>query len=378
MAMKIFAFNTVRAPYRVDLYNLLGEKASLTAFFEQEHDPARSRDWYSNDFHSFEMKHAKKWHRSLKYPKFDVLSRVKKKETDLVYMSEWSSVTALLLLAKCMVCRIPYVISMDGYLEKTGKKASPMKQCIKNTIARHAMATIGTGESTARYARSIGFSKNRIFTVGFTTVKDAELMPQPLTAPEKTALKQALGLDPDVHYVLSVGQLVDRKGYDLLLQSWAQLPCRDNWKLLIIGDGNKKAELQERIRSAGLSDVEILPGVDKKTLFQYYRCADLFALSTREDIWGLVINEAMATALPVLTTKQCVAGVELVEAGVNGYLYDCEDTAQCAAYMQQIMEDEPLREQMGRNNLSKMKEFTVEREADKIYEILTDLVTHRK
>ncbi len=375
--MKIFAFNTVRAPYRVDLYNLLGKKAELTVFFEQEHDPVRNPEWYATDYHGFSMKHAKKWHKSLRYPKFDVLAAVKKKDADLVYMSEWSSVTALLLITKCIVGRIPYVISMDGYLEWPGKRVSPVKRFVKKVIARHAMATIGTGESTARYAQSIGFSKDRIFTVGFTTVKDAELMRGPLSVEQKAALKEAMSLDPDAHYVLSVGQLVDRKGYDLLIQSWVQLPCRENWKLLIVGDGIKKDELHDHIRTAGLSDVIILPGVDKKTLFRYYQCADIFALSTREDIWGLVINEAMAAALPVLTTKQCVAGVELVETGVNGFLYDCDDTAQCAACMRQLIEDGALRERMGKNNLGKMKNFTVEREADKIFEILTDLLAHK-
>ena len=375
--MKLFAFNTVRAPYRVDLYNLLGDKACLTVFFEQEHDPARNRDWYSNDFRGFEMKHAKNWHRSLKYPKWDVLRWVKEKGTDLVYMSEWSSVTALLLIAKCIICRIPYVISMDGYLERPGRRGNPVKRFVKKVIAHYAMAAIGTGTATARYARSIGFTEDSVFTVGFTTVKDAELIRQPPSTKEKATLKKLMSLDPDVHYVLSVGQLVDRKGHDLLIQAWTQIPNRENWKLLIIGDGNKKDELQDHIRAEGISDVIILPGVDKRTLFRYYWCADIFALSTREDIWGLVINEAMAAALPVLTTEQCVAGVELVDHGVNGYLYNCEDTAHCAEYLYQLMGDEHLREWMGKNNLSKMKDFTVEREADKIYEVLSNLIARK-
>ena len=376
--MRIFAFNTVRAPYRVDLYNLLGQKAELTAFFEQEHDPVRNPEWYATDYRGFTMKHARKWHKSLRYPKLDVLTAVKKKDTDLVYMSEWSSITALLLIAKCIVGRIPYVISMDGYLEDPGKRKSTLKEVIKRTIARYALATIGTGESTAHYARSIGFSEDRVFTVGFTTVKDAEIMLQPIGQEDKSVLKEKLGLDPNASYVISVGQLVDRKGYDLLIQSWAQLGVRKHWKLLIIGDGEKRDELLDRIEKTGLNNINVLSGMDKAMLFQYYKCAEFFVLSTREDVWGLVINEAMASALPVLTTQQCVAGVELVEDGINGHLYDCDDVAQCAAYMQLLMENPGLRVQMGQNNLRKMKDFTVEREADRIFEILSNLLSTKE
>ena len=53
--------------------------------------------------------------------------------------------------------------------------------------------------------------------------------------------------------------------------------------------------------------------------------ADLFVLPTREDIWGLVINEALSQGLPVITTNKCIAGLELIEDGKNGYIIDVEN-----------------------------------------------------
>lgn len=51
----------------------------------------------------------------------------------------------------------------------------------------------------------------------------------------------------------------------------------------------------------------------KEDLIDYYRAADLFVLPTREDIWGLVVNEAMAAGTPVITTTNCGAGMEILK-----------------------------------------------------------------
>ena len=56
---------------------------------------------------------------------------------------------------------------------------------------------------------------------------------------------------------------------------------------------------------------------EKEMLEKYYIAADVFILLTRGDVWGLSINEAMANALPVITTDRCIAGIELVEQNGN-------------------------------------------------------------
>lgn len=75
-----------------------------------------------------------------------------------------------------------------------------------------------------------------------------------------------------------------------------------------------------------LTNVHFIDFMPKKELADYYRAADIFVLPTREDIWGLVINEAMAYGLPVVTTEKCVAGVEMVCEGHNGYIVPVENT----------------------------------------------------
>lgn len=370
--LKILAFNTVRAPYRVDLYNQLGFYFDLTVFFEQRHDSSRSREWYSNDFRNFRMKHAKKWEKSLRWPKLDVISALGTDQYDLVYMSEWSSITSLMLMFACLCRRIPYILSIDGH--NNNKQANFVKDTIKKFFAQRAAAIIGTGKTTTTYAKSLGVPGEKIYSIGFTTLFEWEILTSPVTDVEKNEIKSNIGLDVESHYVLYAGRLVELKGVDSLIKAWSQCKVPDSWRLLIIGDGIEKENLNNLVSKLNLDTVDFIPNVSKKKLVTYYKTADLFVLNTREDVWGLVVNEAMANGLPVLTTFQCVAGEELIENDINGYLYDCNDVDSCARYLSKLTNDEMLRWQMGVNNINKIKSFTIESEAKRIRDIIDSII----
>ena len=62
----------------------------------------------------------------------------------------------------------------------------------------------------------------------------------------------------------------------------------------------------------------------KKELADWYQAADLFVMPTREDVWGLVVNEAMAYGLPVISSDMCGAASEMVKNGYNGYIFENE------------------------------------------------------
>lgn len=160
--------------------------------------------------------------------------------------------------------------------------------------------------------------------------------------------------------VVSVGQFIYRKGFDVLLNAWAK--CSKNYELYIIGSEVTK-EYQEIQNKLKLDNVYFEGFKTKEELRKYYKAADLFVLPTREDIWGLVINEAMAEGLPVITTEKCVAGLELVKNDENGYIVPVDDTDSLAEKITKILEDEQLCERMGKNSLEKIRNYTIEKMA---------------
>lgn len=157
--------------------------------------------------------------------------------------------------------------------------------------------------------------------------------------------------------VIAVGQFIHRKGVDVLLKAWAQ--CSEEYELYIIG-GKPTPEYIELVRKLNLKNVFFEGFKTKEELKQYYQAADLFVLPTREDIWGLVVNEAMANGLPVITTDRCGAGLELIKDGENGYIVPVEDEKALAEKMMYILEHDSLRDNMKIKNLKCMKRSTVE------------------
>ena len=109
----------------------------------------------------------------------------------------------------------------------------------------------------------------------------------------------------------------------------------------------------------GLKNINFLEFEKKEVLYKYYKAADLFILPTREDIWGLVINEAMAHGLPVITTKKCVAGMELVIKGVNGEIVEVEDFTEMRLAIENILYSKEIKE-LQKSSLSIIKKYTIE------------------
>jgi len=126
-----------------------------------------------------------------------------------------------------------------------------------------------------------------------------------------------------------------------------------------VGGGGRKEKYLEYIRRNRLRHVQILDFLEKDKLVKLYRQADLFVLPTREDIWGLVVNEAMANALPVITTDRCIAGLELVRQGENGFIVPAEDVAALGEKIKEVLLEDSLAERMGRKGLESVMGKTV-------------------
>jgi glycosyltransferase involved in cell wall biosynthesis len=108
--------------------------------------------------------------------------------------------------------------------------------------------------------------------------------------------------------IIFVGQLIRRKGIDLLLKSLSQIDR--NYKLDIIGNGVLQNELENFVKSNNLSDsVKFLGSVNNEEVKSHIANSDLLILPSRFDGWGAVVNEALMSGTPVITSKRCGSSV---------------------------------------------------------------------
>lgn len=169
---------------------------------------------------------------------------------------------------------------------------------------------------------------------------------------------------------LSIGQLIYLKGYELLINAWARLreEIAERSILRIAGTGPLRSDLKKLICRAGLTNVELLGFVDYEDLPFLYRSSDVFILPTREDTWGLVINEAMASSLPVLCSKYA-HGQEMVVEGENGYVFDLSNTEDMISKIEIMYERRSEWGVMGRRGREMVeKEYSVEAAAKGLLE----------
>ena len=175
---------------------------------------------------------------------------------------------------------------------------------------------------------------------------------------------------------LAIGQFIHRKAFDLLLSAWSK--TKQTSQLYIIGGGPLKEEYLRVIEEEKLANVYILDFKTPDELYQYYLASDVFVMPTREDIWGLVVNEAMATALPVISSDKCTAGNEMIDHGHSGYVYACENTHLLAEYIEELSNNEEKRAFFAQNALTKCGEYVIENIIASHIESINSLLKNKK
>ena len=132
-------------------------------------------------------------------------------------------------------------------------------------------------------------------------------------------IKSQLKLKTNSKIILFVGRLEINKGIDILLKSFLDLNKEiKDLILLIVGDGSLKIELSREFDK--YKNIIFTGRLSDDSLLDLYSIAYLFVLPSRFEPWGLVINEAMASSLPVITSSNVGCNNDLVEDGVNGYI----------------------------------------------------------
>jgi glycosyltransferase involved in cell wall biosynthesis len=149
--------------------------------------------------------------------------------------------------------------------------------------------------------------------------------------------------------LICVARLVPIKNLDNLLQAWQQVERKGTgYQLQIVGNGPKEGALKQLSVDMGLKQVSFTDAVSNDELPACLGRADAFILPSLSETWGLVVNEAMAAALPVLLSRNINAAADLLKEVENGFSFDPYDTKQIEAAIIKFIElDITAKKQMG-------------------------------
>jgi len=289
--------------------------------------------------------------------------RLVRERYDLLITHGWfeSACQAGFLVSKAI--GKPYII----YSESTMYEPSWLREIslpLVRFIVKHSDACIATGKRARDYFIYLGADERKIFTANLTVDVDHFRRVGRLAKKDKCRMKQSLGIKTE-KVILYVGRLTERKGVRHLVEAYRQL--RKDYRdvsLLILGYGYQEQGLKELCRSQSIPDVYFVDHVETDKMPRFYGIADLFVLPSRRDTWGLVLNEAMACGLPVITTRKVGASEDLVREGVNGYIVAEEKPAEMYAAMKRMVVDSSLCHRMGQESSRIIQRFSIDNEAN--------------
>lgn len=189
------------------------------------------------------------------------------------------------------------------------------------------------------------------------------------------ALRERFALG-DGPVLVSVSRLSQEKNIDFILDGLTELGRQTEtlFHCLIIGDGDERERLQARIddEPALAGRVHLTGSVAPDDMVHYYQLGDVFLFASRSETQGMVILEAMAAHLPVVTVRS--SGIDdVVQDGVNGYKTPCQ-VAQWTERLRLLLEDDALRKEMADAAQRFAADFAVERFAGDVAEIYAQVL----
>ncbi|WP_170117368.1 glycosyltransferase family 4 protein [Chitinophaga ginsengisoli] len=158
--------------------------------------------------------------------------------------------------------------------------------------------------------------------------------------------------------LLCVGRLTYQKGFDMMLDIWAEVYKKyHDWKLIIVGNGEDEEALKDQTERLGIGvSVEFVKAT--KEITKYYATASVYAMTSRYEGLPLVLIEAQSAGLPLIAFNCETGPKEVVEDGYNGFLIPAFDKAAFSEKLQQLMADESLREKMGKQSIINSGKFS--------------------
>lgn len=285
---------------------------------------------------------------------------------DVLFIPGWASNFSHMLMSWSVEAGIPMVVMSDS--QAIDFPRTRIKEWFKSRLLRLFSSALVAGERHRDYLVGLGFDFEMI-TLGYDVVDNQHF----------TKAREKVKLDPQSYrteyrlpqrYIFCCARLIEKKNLNYLIDSYHRYlngigPGDVVRDLVLAGDGPLRQELANKISHLGLTDRVHLPGfIQYEELPLYYALADCFVLPSVSEQWGLVVNEAMASGLPVIVSDRCGCADDLVEQNVNGLVFDLSNDNELADKLNEILSDDALLHKKGKESLRIIADWSLDRFSD--------------
>ena len=269
-----------------------------------------------------------------------ICAALEKTKPDIVFVNGWGDFGAVQTIIALEKYNIPAVLMSETNAADHPRHS--VTESIKRRLVALFQAGLCGGTLAKSYLAELGFPQDRIF-VGYDVVDNAYFAMGARKAREAGGLPASIDPAWRGRYFLASARFVPKKNLPFLLEAFARYRRATGasaWPLVLLGDGPMRGELENRRGALGLETLVVMPGFTHyDELPLYYGNAGVFIHASTTEQWGLVVNEAMASGLPVLVSERCGCAPDLVEDGRNGHTFDPRDAGELAGLMAELASD---------------------------------------
>ena len=277
-------------------------------------------------------------------------SALEQTEPDAVAVNGWNNFGSVIAAHCCLRRGIPMVVMSES--SRQDEPRAWWKEAIKRRIVGLYSAALVGGRRHVEYLVELGMPVDRIFT-GYDVV-DNDYFARRAAEIRNSHLRQGYGghaasetrkmYGLPENYFLASARFIEKKNLPRLIAAYAEYRRRSEvrnqesdvseekalWDLVLLGDGPLKTDLCRLISDLRLQEHVHLPGFKPyDELPVYYASANAFVHASTAEQWGLVVNEAIASGLPVIVSDRCGCAPELVNG--NGFTFDPTNENELAA-----------------------------------------------
>jgi glycosyltransferase involved in cell wall biosynthesis len=343
MKPRVVYWNNIPAPYMVERFNALAERGNvdLEVWFSTRTESGRS--WKVAE---------ESWRFPYRYlpaipgrPAATIPVPALRARPDLL-VSLYASPSYILgsTLARLRGIRTAYWVEATFDATITRRR---WKERLKSQLLPRADGILTAGRDGAAFAMRYEASPERIFAVPHVIDFERYATGSARARASRDTMRGQLGLH-GVTFAY-VGRLCSGKGLDQLLDAFAgfQRQSTRDVSLMLVGDGTDEARLRRRCADEGFENLVFAGFHDGDALPQLYAAADVLVFPTLGDTFGMVVLEAMACGLPVISTSAAGEIGDRIDEGVNGFVVPPADAEVLRERMELLARDESLRKRMG-------------------------------
>ncbi len=299
---------------------------------------------------------------------YGIYRRLRRGRFDALWTHGYSTVNAMHGILAAKALGIPVLLRAEPWLADRPRSHATLlaKSAFFAGLRTLVDAVLPIGTLNSRYWQHYLGSSVPQFLMPYA-VDNAYFQRRTAEAPiGRAALQAELNLDPTRPVILFASKLQTRKRCIDLMEAYLQLAPAPNQDpkpyLVIVGDGEERSALEARAAQSGCKSIRFAGFRNQSELPRFFDLCSVFVLPSRHEAWGLIVNEVMNAARPVIVSTDCGCQPDLVTDGVEGCVFPPGDVTALGNALHRVFATPETPAEMGARALERIQKWSFEQD----------------